>query len=88
MTHQRSQKLRRVTALFALTGALLLLILTWIPNIDDAATQYLNAALNSHLLVYASARTINAIISVIASIEVSLSFGAGVALQPVKHSIP
>ncbi|MDC1307044.1 hypothetical protein N8Z40_03495 [Pseudomonadales bacterium] len=82
MTHQRSQKLGRVAALFALTGALLLLTLTWLPTIDAAANQYLNDALNSHLLVYASARTINAIISVIASIEVSLNFGAGVALQP------
>ena len=82
MIHQRSQKPGRVAVLFAVTGALLLLTLTWIPNIDAAANQYLSDALSSHLLVYASARTINAIISVIASIEVSLNFGAGVALQP------
>lgn len=62
----------------ALIGSL---VLTWLPNLDSAAQDYLAKALSDNLLVYASARAINALISVIQSIEVSISLGAGVAVN-------
>lgn len=66
-----------------LVGVLLIgsLILTWVPDLDDAAQDYLSDAISDNLVVYATARTINALISVIQSIEVSVSLGAGVAVN-------
>lgn len=66
-----------------LVGLLLLgaLVLTWMPNLDMAAQDYLANALSDNLVVYASARAINALISVIQSIEISVSLGAGVAVN-------
>jgi hypothetical protein len=63
-------------------GLILLLVLTWLPDFDAAADDYLSHALTDNLVIYASARTINAVISVIQSFEVSLSLGAGFALNP------
>lgn len=57
------------------------LVLTWIPALDDAANRYLNEATSDTLLAYGAARAINAIISVIQSIELSISLGAGVAVN-------
>lgn len=57
------------------------LTLTWIPYLDAAARNYLTDALSDNLVVYASARAINALISVIQSIEISISLGAGVAVN-------
>ncbi|MEQ9564442.1 MAG: hypothetical protein ACFHHU_14780 [Porticoccaceae bacterium] len=57
------------------------LILTWLPELDRAAQDYLANALSDNLVVYASARTLNALISVIQSIEISFSLGAGVAVN-------
>lgn len=59
----------------------LALILTWIPALDVAAQEYLANALSDNLVVYATARALNALISVIQSIEVSVSLGAGVAVN-------
>jgi len=73
----------RSGALVLTLGMLLLgsLVLTWVPNLDLAAQNYLADALSDNLVVYASARAINALISVIQSIEVSVSLGAGVAVN-------
>ncbi len=76
------QRLTRASTYLAGAVTLVLVVMTWIPHFDRAASQYLDDALNTNLVVYASARTINAIISVISSVEVSLNFGAGVALHP------
>lgn len=57
------------------------IVLTWIPAFDDAANHYLNEATGDTLLAYGSARAINALISVIQSIELSVSLGAGVAVH-------
>lgn len=57
------------------------LILTWLPELDRAAQDYLANALSDNLVVYASARALNALISVIQSIEISFSLGAGVAVN-------
>jgi hypothetical protein len=62
----------------ALTGTL---ILTWLPELDRAAQDYLANALSDNLVIYASARALNALISVIQSIELSFSLGAGVAVN-------
>lgn len=72
----------RLTQLVGACGLVVLLVLTWIPDFDSAADNYLSHALADNLVIYASARTINAVISVIQSIEVSLSLGAGLALHP------
>ena len=57
------------------------LVLTWMPQLDRAAQDYLADALSDNLVIYATARAINALISVIQSIEVSISLGAGVAVN-------
>jgi len=62
----------------ALVGTL---VLTWVPELDRAAQGYLANALSDNLLIYASARGLNALISVIQSIEISFSLGAGVAVN-------
>jgi len=72
----------RLTQCVSVLGLALLLALTWLPDFDAAADDYLSHALTDNLVIYASARTINAVISVIQSIEVSVSLGAGLALHP------
>ena len=69
--------------LVAALGLLLVvaLVLTWIPSLDDAADRYLDEAIVDTGVAYASARAINAVISVIQSIEISISLGAGVAVN-------
>jgi len=57
------------------------LVLIWLPDLDEAAQDYLADAIADNLVVYAIARSINALISVIQSIEVSVSLGAGVAVN-------
>jgi hypothetical protein len=68
----------------ALVGTL---VLTWLPELDRAAQGYLANALSDNLLIYASARGLNALISVIQSIEISFSLGAGVAVNLEKSWI-
>ncbi len=62
-------------------GLLVALILCWLPNIDLAAENYLAGLMSDNLLVYGTARIINALISVIQSVEISLSLGAGIAVN-------
>ena len=64
-------------------GLLLLiaLILTWIPSLDDAANKYVNEAIVDAGIAHALARGINAVISVVQSIEISVSLGAGFAVN-------
>jgi len=57
------------------------ILLTWISVFDVAAHRYLSEATADTLLAYGGARAINAVISVIQSIELSVSLGAGVAVN-------
>ena len=61
--------------------ALAFLLLNWLPSVDAYADEILDQMLADGLIVYASARGLNAVISVLQSLEMSLSFGAGVAIQ-------
>lgn len=57
------------------------LVLCWMPSFDLAAEGYLAELMADNLLVYGTARVINALISVIQSVEISLSLGAGIAVN-------
>ena len=57
------------------------LCLTWVPQLDRLASDYLTASITDNLVIYATARTINGLISVIQSIEISVSLGAGMAVN-------
>jgi len=57
------------------------LALCWIPHFDLAAENHLSGLLADNLIVYGTARVINALISVIQSVEISLSLGAGIAVN-------
>ena len=57
------------------------IVLNWMPTLDAAGTAYLSDAMAGNLVIYASARALNGIISVIQSIEVGVSLGAGVAIS-------
>ncbi|MFT4712060.1 MAG: hypothetical protein ACJAVI_003493 [Candidatus Azotimanducaceae bacterium] len=57
------------------------LVLCWMSNFDLAAEEYLAELMAANLLVYGTARVINALISVIQSVEISLSLGAGIAVN-------
>jgi len=59
----------------------LALALCWVPYFDVAADRYLTNLMADNLIVYGTARVINAIISVIQSVEISLSLGAGIAIN-------
>ena len=72
----------RPLSLLALGGLLAIaLVLTWMPELDDYANDYLDASIADAGVIYASARGLNAVISVIQSIEISISLGAGVAVN-------
>lgn len=60
---------------------LVALVLNWLPQLDEAAEVYLSGAISENLVIYATARTLNAVISVIQSIHFSVSFGPGVGLN-------
>lgn len=62
-------------------AALTALLLNWLPGLDDAAESYLADAITDNLIIFATARSLNAIISVIQSVELSISLGAGVAVH-------
>lgn len=62
-------------------AALVALLLNWLPGLDDAAKTYLADAITDNLIIFATARSLNAIISVIQSVELSISLGAGVAVH-------
>lgn len=67
--------------LFVIGAAVAALILNWLPGLDAAAEHYLAEAITDNLVIFATARSLNAIISVIQSIELSVSLGAGVAVN-------
>lgn len=60
---------------------LLALALNWWPALDERAEDYLNDAVTDNLVIYATARSLNGIISVVQSIELSVSLGAGVGVN-------
>ncbi len=64
-----------------ISAAAAALILNWLPGLDAAAEMYLADAITDNLIIFATARSLNAIISVIQSIELSVSIGAGVAVN-------
>ncbi|MBO6702020.1 MAG: hypothetical protein JJ921_06745 [Pseudomonadales bacterium] len=66
---------------FIICVALATLILNWLPGLDAAAETYLADAITDNLIIFATARSLNAIISVIQSIELSVSLGAGMAVN-------
>ena len=62
-------------------AVLVVLGLNWMPGLDQRAEEYLVDAMADNLLIYATARSLNGIISVVQSIELSVSLGAGVAVN-------
>lgn len=62
-------------------AVLVVLGLNWMPGLDQRAEEYLKYAMADNLLIYATARSLNGIISVIQSVELSVSLGAGVAVN-------
>jgi hypothetical protein len=62
-------------------AVLVVLGLNWMPGLDQRAEEYLNDAMADNLLIYATARSLNGIISVVQSIEFSVSLGAGLAVN-------
>jgi hypothetical protein len=70
-------------ALKVLVGTMVLvgLIANWLPEMDAAARAYLDLSMADSLVVYATARGLNAVISVIQSVHLSFSLGAGVGLN-------
>jgi hypothetical protein len=62
-------------------AVLVVLGLNWMPGLDQRAEEYLIDAMADNLLIYATARSLNGIISVVQSIELSVSLGAGVAVN-------
>ncbi len=60
---------------------LLALVLNWLPSLDAVALEYLDEAITDNLLIYGTARALNGLISVIQSVQLSFSMGAGVAVQ-------
>lgn len=73
MTGQSSNTVRALVAI----AVILALTLNWWPRLDETATDYLNHAITDNLVIYASARGLNGVISVIQSIVLSVSLGAG-----------
>lgn len=76
MTPMKTQRLAWFLPIVALT-----LALNWWPDLDQRAETYLAEAITDNLVIYATARSLNALISVIQSIELSVSLGAGVAVN-------
>jgi hypothetical protein len=72
-----------MTPRYLLVGLLVAaaLVLNWLPGLDAAAEEYLSLAISDNLVIYGTARTINGVISVIQSVELSISVFAGVAVS-------
>ena len=60
---------------------LVAVLLNWISYLDAAAEAYLAAAVTDNLIIYATARTLNGLISVIQSIQLSIGVGAGMGVN-------
>lgn len=73
--------LRPVTLTWLVPLIVILLLANWWPGIDDRAETYLADAITDNLVIYATARSLNGLISVVQSIELSVSLGAGVGVN-------
>lgn len=67
------------TAVLILLG--LILLAAWSPKLDAPAMEQIDAGLKRAFVAFASARALNAVISVAQGTEVSFSLGAGVTLS-------
>ena len=59
----------------------LAILLNWNLQLDQAAEEYLSDAVSDNLIIYATARTLNGLISVIQSIQVSIGVGASLGVN-------
>lgn len=66
--------------LLLLNGVLVLVVLSWLGQGDRASDEYLNASLLQASIAFASARALNALISVLQSTTISFSLFGGVAV--------
>ncbi|MEL0169157.1 MAG: hypothetical protein VW877_13630 [Pseudomonadaceae bacterium] len=66
--------------LLLLIGALCLVVLSWLGQGDRASDEYLDASLLQASIAFASARALNALISVLQSTTISFSLFGGVAV--------
>ena len=77
-TGKRQHYVRRA---LAITAALLIAVGAWAPAIQDMANSQVDAGLKRSLITYASARALNAVISVVQGTELSVQpLGVGVTL--------
>ena len=60
---------------------ILAILLNWSTQLDQAAEAYLANAVTDNLVIYATARTLNGLISVIQSIQVSIGVGASLGVN-------
>lgn len=78
------------TRLLLLLGVALVVSLSWLGPLDRLSADYLDGALIQASVAFAVARTLNAVVSTLQSIEISAavaSFGPGQALDPVNDMI-
>ena len=88
MTDQPQTKWR--STLLMLTLAITLVAVSWSRAIDEKSLAYLTDTLGTSTAIYATARSINALVSVLQGTEVKavfLSFTAGEVLDPVNDLI-
>ena len=75
------KRLHYVRRALAITAALLIAVCAWAPAIQDMANSQVDAGLKRSLITYASARALNAVISVVQGTELSVQpLGVGVTL--------
>lgn len=65
-------------------GAVLVTLISWLGVIDGEAIRYVNSATVQALTAFASARGINAIVTLLSSLEVHVSFLGGFGIQPFQ----
>lgn len=78
------------TRLFIIISVVLLIFFSWLEILDWFSANYVDGALIQASVAFAVARTLNAVISVLKSIEVSAaiaSIGPGQALDPIDNMI-
>lgn len=78
------------TRLFLVISVVLLILLSWLGVLDRLSTDYIDGALIQASVAFAVARVLNAVISVLQSVEISAaiaSFGPGQALDPIDDMI-
>lgn len=78
------------TRLFLVISVVMLILLSWLGILDRLSTDYIDGALIQASVAFAVARVLNAVISVLQSVEISAaiaSFGPGQALDPIDDMI-